>query len=80
MSAGGAMLQVRRGDDDDAEQAVRDQLQKVLRDLGRKYNSYAMMEMASAATADPFSKVRGLIEDVHSIDPPGVILQQPETA
>jgi chromosome segregation ATPase len=46
------------------EDPVRRRLADALRGMGRKYNSYALMEMASAATADPFGKIRGLIEDM----------------
>merc|ERR1719456_1538521 len=42
----------------------RDRLSTVLRDLAKKFHSYALMEMASRAQADPFAKVRGLIEDM----------------
>ena len=38
--------------------------QKVLQKLGHKYNSFAMMELASAAAADPFAKMKGLISDM----------------
>merc|ERR1719214_257233 len=38
-------------------------IQKVLQTLGHKYNSFAMMELASAAGADPFGKVKGLINE-----------------
>merc|ERR1719482_669295 len=34
--------------------------------MSRKFGSYALMEMVSAATADPFEKIRGLIEQMVS--------------
>merc|ERR1719301_86796 len=59
---------IRKGDDDDAaeqkEERQRMNIQKVLQTLGHKYNSFAMMELASAAGADPFGKVKGLINDM----------------
>jgi hypothetical protein len=33
-----------------------------LKQLGRQFNSFAMLEIASAASSDPFVKIRGLIE------------------
>merc|ERR1719487_650385 len=51
-------------DEDDKETAQRTAAQKVLKNLGHKFNSFAMMELASAAASDPFSKVKGLIEDM----------------
>jgi len=35
-----------------------------LKVLARKFNSYAMMEMATAAAVDPFIKIRGIIEEM----------------
>merc|ERR1719456_344694 len=50
---------------DDAQQAAtRRRLVDELQGMGHRFNSYAMMEMASAATQDPFSKIRGLVEDM----------------
>jgi chromosome segregation ATPase len=50
---------------DDAEQAaMRHRLVDELQGMGHKFKSYAMMELASAATQDPFMKIRGLIEDM----------------
>jgi len=45
---------------------ARDKVMGVLKKLGRKFNSYAMMEIANAARKDPFAKVRGLIESMIS--------------
>jgi len=51
--------------EDDSDQAsTRHRLVDQLQTLGHKFNSYAMMEMASAAAEDPFTKIRGLIEDM----------------
>lgn len=50
--------------DDASQAATRRRLVDELQGMGHKFNSYAMMEMASAATQDPFSKIRGLIEDM----------------
>merc|ERR1719181_791979 len=52
----------RKGDVDEDE--TRTKVQKALQKLGHKYNSYAMMEIASAAASDPFGKVKGLIEEM----------------
>jgi len=50
-------------DDDDSKDAVmRKKIVKKLKDLSHKFSSYALMEMVSVASADPFEKVRGLIE------------------
>jgi chromosome segregation ATPase len=49
-------------DDADVREMVVHRLQK----LGRKLRSFAMMQMASAASSDPFVKIRGLIEDMIS--------------
>jgi chromosome segregation ATPase len=42
----------------------RDRVLTLLRKLGRNYNSFAMMQIANAATSDPFVKIRGLIENM----------------
>lgn len=46
--------------------AKRGRLSGLLRDLAKKFHSYALMEMASRAKLDPFAKVKGLIEDMVS--------------
>lgn len=45
---------------------AREQLIHTLKRLGREYNSFALMQMASAAKADPFAKVRGMVEEMIS--------------
>merc|ERR1719161_1874461 len=50
--------------DDTAEAATRKRLVSQLQGLGHRLNSYAMMELASAATEDSFDKIRGLIEEM----------------
>merc|ERR1719482_935209 len=56
------------GDDDDVEEdkttIARHKVMDKLKDLSKKYKSYALMEMVSAARSDPFEKVRGLIEEM----------------
>jgi len=56
------------GDDDDVEEdkttIARHKVMDKLKDLSKKYKSYALMEMVSAARSDPFEKVRGLIESM----------------
>merc|ERR1719160_657670 len=51
-------------DDDDKTAMVRSKLVSQLKNLGHKLNSYAMMELASSAAADPFEKIKGLISDM----------------
>lgn len=36
----------------------------LLKGLGRKFNSFGMLQAASSANADPFGKVRGMIQDM----------------
>jgi len=43
---------------------VRQRVVDKLKDLSRRVGSYALMQMAGAATSDPFVKIRGLIEDM----------------
>jgi len=50
--------------DDSKEAAQRHRLIDKLESLGHKFKSYAMMEMASAAAEDPFTKIRGLVEEM----------------
>merc|ERR1719324_509959 len=63
--------QARRGDDDsnsegisDAQQQKRQMVIQRLKALGQKFGSYALMEMVTAVAADPFEKVKGLIEEM----------------
>merc|ERR1719428_338150 len=49
-------------DDDDKDSAMRQRIVQKLKDLSHKFSSYALMEMVSVASADPFEKVKGLIE------------------
>merc|ERR1719321_1637885 len=51
-------------DDDEKTAAVRSKLVSQLKNLGHKLKSYAMMELASSAAADPFEKIKGLISDM----------------
>jgi hypothetical protein len=44
----------------------RGRLVQLLRHLGRKTNSFALMQVANAATADPFVKVRGMVNEMIS--------------
>jgi chromosome segregation ATPase len=43
---------------------ARDRVLALLRKMGRNYNSYAMMQIANAASSDPFVKIRGMIESM----------------
>merc|ERR1719379_14582 len=45
-------------------QSARPHLVQKLKDLSHKFNSYAFMEMAGAASMDPLGKVKGLIEEM----------------
>jgi len=42
----------------------REQVVSMLRRLGRRFNSFGLLQAASAAQADPFEKVRGLIKEM----------------
>merc|ERR1719498_2252518 len=50
--------------DDEKTARVRDRLIEHLKAMGHQFHSYTMMEMVSAATTDPFEKIRGLISDM----------------
>lgn len=50
--------------DDHLDAAQRKRLIDKLQTLGHKFGSYAMMEMASAAAQDPFTKIKGLVEEM----------------
>merc|ERR1719387_576053 len=50
--------------DDDKRAAVRARLVRDLKALSHKVGSFAMMELASSASQDPFEKVKGLITDM----------------
>merc|ERR1719428_1452699 len=52
------------GDEDDKESATRQKLVNQLKSLSHQFKSYALMEMVSVASSDPFEKVRGLIESM----------------
>merc|ERR1719326_2543378 len=54
------------GDDDeeDKDQETRDRLADYLNGLARKFGSFALTQMVSSARADPFAKIKGLIEDM----------------
>merc|ERR1719428_499482 len=57
----------KKGDDDDDDKQDAIMLKKVvnkLKDLSHQFSSYALMEMVSVASADPFEKVKGLIEQM----------------
>merc|ERR1719399_1406254 len=51
---------------DDREEAddVRVRLAQKFQSPGKKFHSFALMQMAGAAASDPFVKIRGLIEDM----------------
>jgi predicted nucleic acid-binding Zn-ribbon protein len=55
--------------DDEADveapvQPARQRLADTLKGMSKKFGSFALMELASAAVSDPFVKIRGLIEDM----------------
>jgi len=53
------------GDDDDSKEgAMRQRVVDKLKGLSHQFKSYALMEMVSVASSDPFEKVRGLIEQM----------------
>merc|ERR1719181_370463 len=45
---------------------TRNELVRMLKKLGRKYNSFGLMQIANKAKSDPFVKIRGLVEDMIS--------------
>jgi len=51
------------GQSNDVSQS-RAKLVTKLKDLSRKFGSYALMEMAGSAAMDPFTKIKGLIEEM----------------
>jgi chromosome segregation ATPase len=53
-------------DDDDDDDDVRTKVVDKLRNLGRKFNSYSLTQVANRAKSDPFVKIRGLIEEMIS--------------
>jgi len=46
------------------EDETRQKLVQKLKSLSSKFSSYALMEVAGAASTDPFTKVKGLIEEM----------------
>merc|ERR1719162_966425 len=56
-----AGVSTRRSRDDSDK---RDRVVALLRGLGRKFNSFGLLQAASSASADSFEKVRGLIRDM----------------
>lgn len=66
---GGAQVLAQKGDgidlelsQDDADKLVRTKVVNKLKMIGSQHQTFAMMEMISAASAGPFDKIRGLIE------------------
>jgi len=55
---------VKKATNKDDNYDSRDRVLALLRKMGRNYNSYAMMQIANAATSDPFVKIRGMIESM----------------
>eukprot|EP00746_Dinoflagellata_sp_MGD_P074339 gnl/MRDRNA2_/MRDRNA2_30038_c0_seq1.p1 gnl/MRDRNA2_/MRDRNA2_30038_c0~~gnl/MRDRNA2_/MRDRNA2_30038_c0_seq1.p1 ORF type:complete len:682 (-),score=230.38 gnl/MRDRNA2_/MRDRNA2_30038_c0_seq1:27-2072(-) len=51
---------------DDKTIEVRRKAVQRLKDMSEKFGSFALMDVAGAATSDPFSKVKGLIESMIS--------------
>jgi hypothetical protein len=49
-----------------ADNDKRDRVVALLRGLGRRFNSFGLLQAASSASADPFEKVRGLIREMIS--------------
>ena len=57
-------VKAKNADSDLASGDARDRVLTLLRKLGRNYNSFAMMQIANAASSDPFVKIRGMIESM----------------
>merc|ERR1719420_2864473 len=51
-------------EDDDDDDDVRSKVVDKLRKLGRKFNSFSLAQVANRAKSDPFTKIRGLIEEM----------------
>jgi len=51
-------------DEDDSTAAARQKVVDLLKNLSQSHHSFALAQMASAASSDPFVKIRGLIEDM----------------
>jgi chromosome segregation ATPase len=43
---------------------TRSQTVRLLRNLGKQYNSFALTQLSQHARSDPFGKIRGLVEDM----------------
>merc|ERR1719478_1332126 len=51
-------------DEDDATSQRRDRLVASLKKMSAKYNSFALMQLSNMAAADPFAKIKGMIEEM----------------
>merc|ERR1719159_1647875 len=51
-------------DDTSSSSYLRNQISSKLQQLGKKYHSFALMQLAGRASSDPFVKIRGLIEEM----------------
>jgi chromosome segregation ATPase len=49
---------------EDKEEELRDRLAETFKGLSKKFGSYALAQMVSSARADPFGRIRGLINDM----------------
>merc|ERR1719379_2201845 len=50
--------------EEDSKDEVRVKLVQKIQQLGKKFHSFGLMQLASVAGSDPFVKIRGLIEDM----------------
>merc|ERR1719440_2185686 len=64
----GTKLSAKNFDDSDSEDDTKDQVRvklvQKIQQLGKKFHSFGLMQLASVAGSDPFVKIRGLIEDM----------------
>merc|ERR1719387_2975223 len=51
-------------DDEDAQTGVREKVVNILNQLSNDHHSYALAQLVSIASSDPFVKIRGLIEEM----------------
>jgi hypothetical protein len=51
-------------DEDDATSTARGKVVQILKNLSTQHHSFALSQLASVASSDPFVKIRGLIEDM----------------
>merc|ERR1719387_3461856 len=59
-----SQLEQEQEDDDDTMSDAREQVVGILKNLAEQRHSFAFAQMAQMASADPFEKIKGLINDM----------------